>query len=69
MPPGTLTTNQMSVVQLSQMDTANTVKTWTVKGHTYNPDEGVVVALPKLCAALAAAAEVGCPPMHACVHA
>lgn len=55
---GTLTTNQMSVVQLTQMDTAGSIKTWTVKGHTYNPDDGVVVALPRLDAALSACAEI-----------
>lgn len=55
---GTLTTNQMSVVQLTQMDTSHSVKTWTVDGHTYNPNEGCVVALPRLDAALVSIAEI-----------
>mmetsp|Transcript_20295 Transcript_20295/g.44334 ORF Transcript_20295/g.44334 Transcript_20295/m.44334 type:complete len:1049 (-) Transcript_20295:1149-4295(-) len=55
---GTLTTNQMSVVQLSQMSDADSLKSWTVSGHTYNPNEGTVVGLPRLDAGLTAAAEV-----------
>eukprot|EP00798_Chlamydomonas_sp_ICE-L_P020359 gene20359-27123_t len=55
---GTLTTNQMSVVQLSQMGDANSLKNWQVSGHSYNPNEGTVIGLPILDRALASLAEV-----------
>lgn len=59
---GTLTTNQMSVVQLTQIGDGKAgpgcLKNWQVSGHTYNPNEGTVVGLPILDRALASVAEV-----------
>eukprot|EP00775_Hariotina_reticulata_P011517 gene11517-11660_t len=44
---GTLTTNQMSVVQLSTMTADGTgIRNFEVTGTTYNPDQGEVVGLP-----------------------
>lgn len=55
---GTLTTNQMSAVQLSAIATDKTLRTWTVTGHTYNPGEGAVDGSPPLDKGLKAVADI-----------
>lgn len=42
---GTLTTNQMSTVQLCAVDVGHKVRSWTVTGHTYNPADGEVLGM------------------------
>ncbi|GFH08660.1 cation_ATPase_N domain-containing protein [Haematococcus lacustris] len=42
---GTLTTNQMSAVQLVAAADSSQLRTWEVTGHTYNPAEGQVLNL------------------------
>jgi magnesium-transporting ATPase (P-type) len=49
---GTLTTNQMSVVQLARMSAAALMSSLTVTGTTYNPDAGQVTGLTSLDPAL-----------------
>lgn len=44
---GTLTTNQMSVVQLVAMQVPGQMKSFEVSGTTYNPADGEVLDLPK----------------------
>mmetsp|Transcript_25245 Transcript_25245/g.68622 ORF Transcript_25245/g.68622 Transcript_25245/m.68622 type:complete len:1048 (+) Transcript_25245:127-3270(+) len=55
---GTLTTNQMSTVQVTAVDEGNKVRTWHVTGHTYNPADGHVQGLTGLDKALQAVCEV-----------
>eukprot|EP00878_Enallax_costatus_P002528 GHUV01002710.1.p1 GENE.GHUV01002710.1~~GHUV01002710.1.p1 ORF type:complete len:741 (+),score=207.05 GHUV01002710.1:194-2416(+) len=43
---GTLTTNQMSVVQLATPNADGSMRTFRVTGSTYNPDQGEVLGLP-----------------------
>ena len=54
---GTLTTNQMSAVQLSTVADTTSMRSWTISGHTYSPLEGRVEGLVTLDQAL----EVGQP--------
>lgn len=42
---GTLTTNEMSVVQIAAMQDSGKMQCFTVTGTTYNPKDGVVVGL------------------------
>ena len=50
---GTLTTNQMSAVQLCAMGSdTGSLRTWKVTGHTFNPQEGGVEGLQALDKAL-----------------
>lgn len=52
---GTLTTNQMSCVQLITMGrTSNTLSDYTVEGHTYDPSDGGIVHYPGINPALQA---------------
>lgn len=44
---GTLTTNQMSVVQLVAMDTAENLRIFTVSGTSYDPRDGEIINLPE----------------------
>lgn len=55
---GTLTTNQMSAVQLSLLASDKALRTWTVTGHTYSPEEGHVEGRPALDKALKVRGEV-----------
>jgi len=55
---GTLTTNQMSVVQMCAAADATKLRTWAVTGHTYSPFEGAVTDLGAVDKALTAIAEV-----------
>lgn len=55
---GTLTTNQMSVIQVYAMADAASLREFTVHGHTYNPDEGRVEGLHRVDKGLQALAEV-----------
>jgi Ca2+-transporting ATPase len=46
---GTLTTNQMSAVQLVALGgKPGSLRIFPVDGHTFNPDEGKIVGLGKL---------------------
>lgn len=49
---GTLTTNQMSVVQMTALADSTKLRTWNVTGHTFNPAEGSVTDLAGLDAGL-----------------
>eukprot|EP00250_Pteridium_aquilinum_P009828 c18964_g1_i1 orf=764-3508(+) len=42
---GTLTTNEMSVVQIAAMEETGQVQCFTVSGTTYNPRDGTVIGL------------------------
>ncbi|KAK9815793.1 hypothetical protein WJX72_009539 [[Myrmecia] bisecta] len=56
---GTLTTNQMSAVQLVTLGAAaSDLRTFTVEGHTFNPTQGTIVGLQAVDKALEAIAEV-----------
>ncbi|KAJ9505729.1 hypothetical protein QJQ45_012821 [Haematococcus lacustris] len=55
---GTLTTNQMSAVQLVAAADSSQLRTWEVTGHTYNPAEGQVLNLLMMDKGIQAVAEV-----------
>ena len=56
---GTLTTNQMSVVELCQVTGPSKMKTYEVTGHTFNPHDGSVTGLgPNLDPSMTAIAQV-----------
>ncbi len=61
---GTLTTNQMSAVQLSLVAADQTVRTYTVTGQTYSPEDGEVQGRPALDKAL----KVQCSGKHTQRH-
>ena len=56
---GTLTTNQMSAVNLVVMKSSTTLSSYEVEGTTYNPTEGAIIGAPNaLDATLAAVSKV-----------
>lgn len=56
---GTLTTNQMSVVELCHVSAPGKIKAYEVTGHTFNPHDGSVTGLsPTLDPSMAAIAQV-----------